>query len=84
MTDPRKIVPKHSACFDRYTSIGIHGYHIDMTKFLSDQDPDNQNVLSELRRFVQPYKQQMRAMLPLATSVLCPLMCMDNRILGRK
>ena len=69
VTDFRKIVPKHSACFDRYTSIGIHADHMDMTKFLSDQDPDYQNVLSELRRFVQLYKQQMGAMLPLTTFV---------------
>ena len=27
---------------------------MDMTKFLSDQDPDYQNVLSELRRFIEP------------------------------
>ena len=30
---------------------------MDMTKFLSDQDPDYQNILSELRRFIQPYEQ---------------------------
>ena len=69
VADPRKIVPKHSACLDRYTSIGIHADHMGMTRFSSDQDPDYQNVLSELRRFVQPYKQQMGTMLPLATSV---------------
>ena len=69
ITDPRKIVPKHSACLDRYTSIGIHADHMGMTRFSSDQDPDYQNVLSELRRFVQLYEQQMGAMLPLVTSV---------------
>jgi hypothetical protein len=69
VTDPRKIVPKHSASLDRYTSIGIHADHMSMTKFLSDQDPDYRNVLSELRRFVQPYEEQMKAKLPLVTSV---------------
>ena len=57
MTNPRKIVSRDSACLDRYTSIGIHANHMNMTKFLSDQDPDYQNILSELRRFIQPYEQ---------------------------
>ncbi|KAK3166744.1 hypothetical protein OEA41_009869 [Lepraria neglecta] len=47
-----EIVPKASATLDRYTSVGIHANHMDMTKFLSDQDPDYQNVLSELQRFI--------------------------------
>ncbi len=68
VTDPYKIVPKQSACLDRYTSIGIYANHMDMTRFLSDQDPDYRNVLSELRRFVQPNEQQTRARLPLVTS----------------
>lgn len=40
-----------------------------MTKFLSDQDPNYRDVLSELSRFVQPYEEQMKAKLPLVTSV---------------
>ncbi len=69
VTDPNKIVPKHSACLDRYTSIGIHANHMDMTRFLSDQDPDYRNVLSELRRLVPPNEQQTKVRLPLVTSV---------------
>jgi len=69
VTDPRKIVPKHSASLDRYMSIGIHADHMGMTKFLSDQDPNYRDVLSELSRFVQPYEEQMKAKLPLVTSV---------------
>ncbi len=69
VTDPHKIVPKQSACLDRYTSIGIYANHMDMTSFLSDQDPDYRNVLSELRRFVQPNEQQTKARLPSVTSV---------------
>lgn len=69
VTDPRKIVPKHSASLDRDKSIDIHADHMGITKFLSDQDPDYRNVLSELRRFVQPYEEQMKAKLPLVTSV---------------
>jgi len=42
---------------------------MDMTRFLSDQDPDYRNVLSELRRLVQPDEQQTKARLPLVTSV---------------
>lgn len=56
--DCLKIVPKCSAILDRYTSIGIHANHMDMTKFSSDQDPDYRNVLSELQRFIQPQEQQ--------------------------
>ena len=55
--NPRKIVSKDSACLDRYTSIGIHANQMGMTKFLSDQGPNYQNILSELCRFVQPYEQ---------------------------
>ncbi len=42
---------------------------MDMTKFLSDQDPDYRNVLSELRRLVPPNEQQTKARLPLVTSI---------------
>ncbi|KAL8697121.1 MAG: hypothetical protein Q9201_007298 [Fulgogasparrea decipioides] len=63
-----EIVPKHSASLDRYTSIGIHANHTDMTKFTSDQDPDYRNVLSELQRFVQACKQQTKRELPSAAS----------------
>ena len=56
-TDYIKIVPKDSATLDGYISIGIHANHMDMTKFLSDQDPDYRNVVSELQRFIQPCKQ---------------------------
>lgn len=56
-TDYIKIVPKDSATLDGYTSIGIHANHMDMTKFLSDQDPDYRNVVSELQRFIQPCEQ---------------------------
>lgn len=69
MTDPYKIVPKQSACLDRYTSIGIYANHMDMTKFVSDQDSDYQNVLSELRRLVSLNEQQTEARLPLLSSV---------------
>ena len=41
---------------------------MDMTKFLSDQDPDYRNVLAELRRFVQSCRLQTKSELPLATS----------------
>ncbi len=51
-------MPKDSATLDRYASISIHANHMDMTKFLSDQDPDYRNVLSELQRFIQPPKRQ--------------------------
>ena len=57
-TDPCKIVPKASATLDRYPSISIHANHIDMTKFMSDQDPDYRNVVSELRRFTNPVPHQ--------------------------
>lgn len=49
-----KIVPKASAVLDRYTSIGIHANHMNMTKFSSDQDPDYRNVRAELKRFTGP------------------------------
>ena len=68
VTDTHKIVPKHSASLDRYTSIGIHANHMDMTKFLSDQCPDYRNVLSELQRFIPSCNQQTRNELPLPTS----------------
>ena len=42
---------------------------MDMTKFLSDQDPDYQNILSELRRFIQPYEQTTEAELQLENSI---------------
>jgi hypothetical protein len=67
--DSHKIVPKHSACLDRYTSIGIHANHMDMTRFLSDQDPNYRNVLFELRRLVPPNEQQTKVRLPLVTFV---------------
>ena len=67
-TDPYQIVPKGSATLDRYTSIGIHANHMDMTRFSSDQDPDYRNVLSELQRFSQPCNQQAEEHLPLASS----------------
>lgn len=68
VTDTHKIVPKDSASLDRYTSIGIHANHMDMTKFLSNQDPDYRNVLAELQRTVQSCKQQTKSELPSATS----------------
>ena len=68
VTDTHKIVPKHSASLDRYTSIGIHANHMDMTKFLSNQCPDYRNVLSELQRFIPSYNQQTRNELLLPTS----------------
>lgn len=40
---------------------------MEMTRFLSDQDPDYHNVLSELRRLVRPKEQQTDARLPLVT-----------------
>ena len=42
-----------------------------MTKFLSHQDPDYRNVLSELQRFVQSHMQQTEKELPSAAPV-CP------------
>ena len=68
-TDINKIVPKHSASLDGYTSLGIHANHMDMTKFSSNQDPDYRNVLSELQRFVQSCEQQTKEKLPLASSM---------------
>ena len=62
-------MPKHSACLDRYTSIGVHANHMNMTKFLNNQDPDYRNVLSELQRFVQSYMQQTEKELPSAASI---------------
>ena len=56
-TDFIKIVPKDSATLDGYPSIGIHANHMDMTKFPSNQDPDYQNVVSELQRFIQSSEQ---------------------------
>ena len=41
-----------------------------MTKFLSDQNPDYRNVLSELQRFIQPGQYQPRKTSPLASSDL--------------
>lgn len=61
-------MPKGSATLDRYTSIGIHANHMDMTKFLSNQDPDYRNVFSELQRFIQPLEQQPKMAQPLAFS----------------
>lgn len=49
-------MPQPSAVLDRYKSIGIHANHMNMTKFLSSQDQDYRNVLSELRRFI-PHSQ---------------------------
>lgn len=66
--DPDQIVPKDSATLERYASIGIHANHMDMTKFSSDQDPDYRNVLSELQRFTQSYKQQAKERPPSASS----------------
>lgn len=56
-TDHIKIVPKDSATLDGYPSIGIHANHMDMTKFPSNQDPDYQNVVSELQRFIHSSEQ---------------------------
>lgn len=67
-TDPRKVVPKTSATLDGYTSIGIHANHMEMTKFSSKQDPDYRNVLSELRRFIEPGQHQPRKALALTSS----------------
>lgn len=63
-----KIVPKVSATLNRYTSISIHANHMDMTKSLSDQDPDYRNVLSELQRFIEPGPHQPRKALRLVPS----------------
>ncbi len=84
VTDLYKIVPKHSASLDRYTSIGIHANHTDMTKFLSDQDPDYRNVLSELQRFIQSYKQQTKKELPLTTSVSLKIQGQSDHGLGNE
>ncbi|KAL8946939.1 MAG: hypothetical protein Q9222_006732 [Ikaeria aurantiellina] len=51
-----EVVPKASATLDRYASIGIHANHMDMTKFSSDQDPDYQNILAELKRFIPTHQ----------------------------
>ncbi|KAL9632948.1 MAG: hypothetical protein Q9164_004993 [Protoblastenia rupestris] len=64
-----EVVPKGSAILERYTAIGIHKNHIDMTKFSNNQDPDYRNVLSELQRFIQPDEQQPKGELPLAPSI---------------
>ena len=67
-SESRKIVPKRSATLDRYPSIGIHVNHIDMTKFSSNQDPDYQNVLSELRRLTRLDSQEANTTSRLASS----------------
>ena len=84
VTDLYKIVPKHSASLDRYTFIDIHANHTDMTKFLSDQDPDYRNVLFELQRFIQSYKQQTKKELLLATSVSLKIQGQSDHELGNE
>ena len=54
-------MPKDSATLDRYTAIGIHANHMNMTKFQSDHDPDYRNVLCELQRFTSPGEQYLKA-----------------------
>ncbi len=41
---------------------------MDMIKFMSDQDPDYYNVLSELRRLIEPVPHQVKEALGLASS----------------
>jgi len=41
---------------------------MDMTKFMSDQDPDYQNVLSELQRLVESVPHQVKEASGLASS----------------
>ncbi|KAG8534012.1 uncharacterized protein KY384_000854 [Bacidia gigantensis] len=55
-----KIVLEASATLDRYISISIRANHMDMTKFLSNEDPDYRNVLSELQRFIESGQHQSK------------------------
>ena len=50
--DSNKIMSKISASLDRYISIDIHTNYMNIIKFLSNQDLNYQNMLSELQRFL--------------------------------
>ncbi|UKZ79212.1 hypothetical protein TrVFT333_006962 [Trichoderma virens FT-333] len=48
-----QVVPQHSAILPGYIPIGIHGNHMDMTKFASKDDPGFVAVCGELRRWIR-------------------------------
>ncbi|KAJ4289946.1 hypothetical protein N0V88_006744 [Collariella sp. IMI 366227] len=48
-----QVVPQDSAVLPGYIPIGIHGNHMDMTKFASADDPGFQAVCGELRRWLK-------------------------------
>ncbi|KAI1452410.1 Alpha/Beta hydrolase protein [Annulohypoxylon moriforme] len=48
-----EVVPMRSAILPAYASIGIHGNHMDMTKFQDEDDPGFVSVAGELRRWVK-------------------------------
>ncbi|KAJ5253144.1 hypothetical protein N7489_003554 [Penicillium chrysogenum] len=47
------IVPQDSAILPGYIPIGIHSNHMDMTKFISSEDPGFVAVCGELRRWIR-------------------------------
>lgn len=48
-----QVVPQDSAILPGYIPIGIHGNHMDMTKFASIDDPGFTAVCGELRRWIK-------------------------------
>ncbi|KAK4233048.1 P-loop containing nucleoside triphosphate hydrolase protein, partial [Achaetomium macrosporum] len=48
-----QVVPQDSAILPGYIPIGIHGNHMDMTKFASVDDPGFLAVCGELRRWIK-------------------------------
>ncbi|KAK4241609.1 hypothetical protein C8A03DRAFT_40961 [Achaetomium macrosporum] len=48
-----QVVPQDSAILPGYIPIGIHGNHMDMTKFVSTDDPGFIAVCGELRRWIK-------------------------------
>ncbi|KAI9856827.1 MAG: hypothetical protein M1813_008764, partial [Trichoglossum hirsutum] len=51
------VVPLDSAVLPGYTQIGIHGNHMDMTKFEDRNDPGFTAIAGELRRWVKELNQ---------------------------
>ena len=46
-------MPQDSATLPGYVPIGIHGNHMDMTKFVNFEDPGFKAVCGELRRWIR-------------------------------
>lgn len=51
-----EVVPMNSAILPGYAHIGIHGNHMAMTKFASEDDPGFVAVAGELRRWIKELK----------------------------